>query len=116
MLEKAFLIPLYPLFAFAVIIFFTRWKEKLSSYISIGAVLIGLIHSVIILIQMIGRHGTPLELSIPFIQHPKLLLEIGVWIDPLTAVMLVVVTFVSGCVQIYSLGYMHGDPRWSRYF
>ena len=43
-------------------------------------------------------------------------LETGIWIEPLAAVMLLVVTIVSSCVQIYSLGYMHGDPRYSRYF
>ena len=116
MLENAFLIPLYPLFGFAIIIFFTRWKEKLSSYISIAMVLAGFVHSIFVLAAMIARHGEPLELAVPFIQHPSLYLEVGMWIDPLTAVMLMVVTIVSGCVQVYSLGYMHGDPRWSRYF
>ncbi|PKK82560.1 MAG: NADH-quinone oxidoreductase subunit L [candidate division Zixibacteria bacterium HGW-Zixibacteria-1] len=116
MLENAFIIPFYPLFAFVMIIFVTRWKEKLSSYLSIGMILIALAHSIGVLIQMIGRHGEPLEMSIPFITLPSLHLELGAWFDPLTAVMLVVVTTVSSCVQIYSLGYMHGDPRWSRYF
>jgi NADH-quinone oxidoreductase subunit L len=116
MLEKAFLIPLYPLFAFVMIIFFTRWKEKLSAYLSITMVLVGLVHSIFVLFEMIGRHGQPLELSVPFIVHPRLYLELGAWLDPLTAVMLMVVTIVSGSVQVYSLGYMHGDPRWSRYF
>jgi NADH-quinone oxidoreductase subunit L len=116
MLEKAFLIPIYPLFAFVVIIFFTRWKEKLSSYLSITMILVGLAHSVMVLLEMIARNGKPLELSLPFINLPGFNLEVGMWIDPLTAVMLMVVTIVSACVQIYSLGYMHGDPRWSRYF
>ncbi len=116
MLETSYLIPFYPLLAFAVIIFFTRWNEKVSTYISIAAVLIGLLHSIGVLIAMIARHGTPLEMIAPFVVHPQLKLEVGVWIDPLTAVMLVVVTFVSSCVQIYSIGYMHGDPRVSRFF
>jgi len=116
MLENAYLIPIYPLLAFVVIIFFTRWNEKLSSGISIAAILIGFIHSIFVMVAVIGRHGEPFELSLPFIEHPLITLETGIWIDPLTAVMLLVVTIVSGCVQIYSLGYMHGDPRWSRYF
>jgi len=116
MLETSYLIPFYPLLAFVVIIFFTRWNEKLSSGISIAMILTGLVHSVGVLIAMILRHGEPLEMASTFIAHPKIYLELGIWIDPLTAVMLVVVTIVSSCVQIYSLGYMHGDPRWSRYF
>lgn len=116
MLESAYLIPIYPLFAFAIIIFFIRWNQRLSAWLSIAMILTALVHSVLVLIAMISRHGVPYEVSSPFIEHPKIFLEIGMWIDPLTAVMLVVVTFVASCVQIYSLGYMHGDPRWSRYF
>jgi NADH-quinone oxidoreductase subunit L len=107
---------LYPLLGFGVIIFFTRWKEKLSSMLSIGLITVALIHSLIVLYQMILRHGKTLEFSIPFIDHPALHLELGMWLDPLTAVMLVTVCIVSGCVQVYSIGYMHGDPRYSRYF
>ncbi len=40
----------------------------------------------------------------------------GIYIDPLTAVMLLVVTIVASLVQIYSLGYMKGDPRFARYY
>jgi NADH-quinone oxidoreductase subunit L len=40
----------------------------------------------------------------------------GVLIDPLTIVMLGLVTFVALMVQIYSLGYMRGDPRFDWYY
>ncbi|MFQ5935527.1 MAG: NADH-quinone oxidoreductase subunit L [Acidiferrobacterales bacterium] len=43
-------------------------------------------------------------------------LEIGFLIDPLTAVMIVVVTFVSLMVHIYTIGYMHDDPGYQRFF
>ena len=43
-------------------------------------------------------------------------IELALLIDPLTAIMLVVVTGVSLMVQIYSLGYMRGDPSYARYF
>ena len=36
--------------------------------------------------------------------------------DPLTAVMLAMVTFISFLVAIYSIGYMHGDPGYWRFF
>lgn len=42
--------------------------------------------------------------------------EIGLLIDPLTAVMLAVVTFVSLMVHIYTIGYMHDDPGYQRFF
>ena len=36
--------------------------------------------------------------------------------DPLTAIMLAMVTFISTLVAIYSIGYMHGDPGYWRFF
>ncbi|MEJ2564722.1 MAG: NADH-quinone oxidoreductase subunit L [Gammaproteobacteria bacterium] len=43
-------------------------------------------------------------------------LEIGFLVDQLTALMLVVVTFVSLMVHIYTIGYMHDDPGYQRFF
>ena len=40
----------------------------------------------------------------------------GIIVDPLTVAMLGLVTFVALMVQIYSLGYMHGDPRFGWYY
>jgi NADH-quinone oxidoreductase subunit L len=43
-------------------------------------------------------------------------IHLGLLVDSLTAVMLIVVTLVSLMVQIYSQGYMRGDPGYHRYF
>ena len=43
-------------------------------------------------------------------------MEIGFLIDPLTVLMMVVVTFVSLCVHIYTIGYMRDDPGYQRFF
>ena len=43
-------------------------------------------------------------------------IEMGLLVDQLTAIMLIVVTSVSLLIQVYSLGYMHRDPGYSRYF
>jgi NADH-quinone oxidoreductase subunit L len=43
-------------------------------------------------------------------------MEIGFLIDPLTAMMMVVVTFVSLMVHIYTIGYMHDDAGYQRFF
>jgi NADH-quinone oxidoreductase subunit L len=107
-----------------MIVFFLRWKEKVASGFAITMILSAWVMSIVILIETIARymgahgaHISPYEWKIlltSFTHGPNL--EIGVLVDPLTAVMLVVVTTVGSCVQIYSLGYMHGDPRFSRFF
>ena len=43
-------------------------------------------------------------------------MEIGFLIDPLSALMMVVVTFVSLMVHIYTIGYMRDDPGYQRFF
>jgi len=43
-------------------------------------------------------------------------IEIGFLIDSLTVMMMVVVTFVSLMVHIYTIGYMHDDPGYQRFF
>jgi NADH-quinone oxidoreductase subunit L len=43
-------------------------------------------------------------------------LAVGFLIDPLTVIMMVTVTFISLLVHIYSIGYMHDDPGYCRFF
>jgi NADH-quinone oxidoreductase subunit L len=38
------------------------------------------------------------------------------WVDPLTGVMLLVITGVGFLIHVYSVGYMHDDPGYARYF
>jgi len=116
MTELAYLIPLLPLFSFIMIVFFLRWKEMLSAVFSITMIVAAWVMSIVILIETIARHGEAYEWFYNFIDLPSFVLEIGILIDPLTAVMLIVVTTVGACVEIYSVGYMHNDPRFSRFF
>ena len=43
-------------------------------------------------------------------------MEVGFLVDRLSALMMVVVTFVSWMVHIYTIGYMHDDPGYQRFF
>jgi NADH-quinone oxidoreductase subunit L len=43
-------------------------------------------------------------------------MEVGFLVDKLSAMMMVVVTFVSLCVHVYTIGYMHDDPGYQRFF
>ncbi|MEE8576601.1 MAG: NADH-quinone oxidoreductase subunit L [candidate division Zixibacteria bacterium] len=116
MTQHAYLIALAPLLSFVMIIFFLRWKEKLAAGWSIASILASWCMSVVVLIETIGRHGEAYENFFYITAFDSINFELGILIDPLTAVMLIVVTTVASCVHIYSLGYMHGDPRFSRFF
>jgi NADH-quinone oxidoreductase subunit L len=51
-----------------------------------------------------------------WLQSGDLRISIGFLIDPLTATMMLVVTFVSLMVHVYTIGYMADDPGYTRFF
>src|SRR6266480_3640465 len=51
-----------------------------------------------------------------WLQSGDLKLSIGFLIDPLTTTMMLVVTFVSLMVHVYTIGYMADDPGYTRFF
>ena len=116
MTEYSYLIALLPLLSFLIVVFFLRWKEMLSAVFSIAMILASWVMSIIVLIETLARHGEPYEAYYKFLDLIGFVPEIGILIDPLAAVMLLVVTTVGASVEIYSVGYMHGDPRFSRFF
>jgi NADH-quinone oxidoreductase subunit L len=52
----------------------------------------------------------------PWIHMGRFQIDMEFVLDPLSAVMILVVTGVSTLIHIYSIGYMHGDPRYARFF
>ena len=110
---------LAPLTAFLVIGLVIRpfLKEfpKLSGYIIIVALGGSLVLS-LIAFRSVVTDGTYLSAEYTWLSIGDLVLNVGLHIDPLTAVMIVVVSFVSLLVQIYSQGYMQGDSGYHRYF
>ncbi len=117
MLENIWIVPLLPIMSFAVIVLFTRGNENISKAISIFAISAGFVLSVITLIEMLGKPaGYVHDAGFDWLVLGSFKLQIGIYVDGLAAVMLMVVTIVATLVHIYSIGYMKGDPRTSRYF
>lgn len=115
MLQLVWLIPLLPALAFAIIGLFTRPARGLSAALTILSIALAAVLSYGVFLQVLG--GATLDQSVPWITLGDARAFVFGWqVDPLTAVMLVVVTSVSLLVQIYSLGYMHGDPGFGRYY
>jgi NADH-quinone oxidoreductase subunit L len=120
--ELVWLILLLPLTSFILIslVFrsFLPRSPRLSGYVSIGAVLGSLALSVWALLTLLPSPAK--ELAIPgfnwLVIDGGISLQFGLLVDSLTAVMLLVVTSVSLMVQVYSQGYMRGDPGYHRYF
>jgi len=109
-------IPALPLFA-ALVVGLFGWaiKEKLSHTITSGSVIVSALLSMHVFTQVLdgasfyGNFWTWM-LSDTFV------VPVGMMIDQLTVIMMLTVTIVSACVHIYTIGYMHGDPGYSRFF
>jgi len=110
------LVPLAPLAAAIVVgLFGTKMPRAASHWITIIAVAISLAASVVIFRDVLAGNTFNGDLYVwADIGGNKMAL--GFLIDPLTALMLLVVTFVSLMVHIYTIGYMVDDDGYSRFF
>src|SRR5271170_8131392 len=109
------LILFLPLLAAAVITLFTlRWKTT-SSLISIGAIVIGFVLS-LVFINANGWHPAASESVVNWLSIGGLQVDFGLKLDALSMMMLLIVTGVGGAIHIYSFGYMHEDKGMARFF
>ena len=115
MADKAWLIPLLPALSFFVILFFGKKLPKGGSESGILAVGTSFVLAVIVAAQWISQ-GEIVDQHLTWWTNGKVHITIGQHVDGLTAMMFVVVTFVSLMVHIYSTGYMHGDVRFTYFF
>lgn len=119
--QVPWLIFLLPFFSFVIISVilrpFLNSRPKLSSYLTIGTIGISCVLSFWVLAQVLATPGYKLEIpDISWVVINGLSIQVGLIVDSLTAIMVVIVSFVSLMIQIYSQGYMHGDPGYHRYF
>jgi NADH-quinone oxidoreductase subunit L len=113
-----FLMPALSLVLIAFILRpFFKNQPKLCGYVTIGAIGISFAISLWVLISVIASPEHLLKVAdFQWLIVGSLDIKVGLLLDSLTAVMVVVVTFVSLMVQIYSQGYMEGDPGYHRYY
>ena len=111
-----FLLPLGSFVLIALVIrpFLNRWPF-LAALGTIAALTASTVLAVVTLRGVIVHHGEVFE-SWNWLSFGGATIQMGLLVDPLTAVMLVVVTSISLLIQIYSVGYMQGDPGFARYF
>ena len=111
----AWVILFLPLLAAGMIALFTGRLPRLSAQISIAAIAIAFV----LALGLYLRLGDEKQLMTPawtWLSVGGLDVELGFLVDRLSVLMLLVVTGVGLMIHIYSYGYMHGDPGFSRFF
>ncbi len=115
MVKYIHLIPLFPFLAFAINIVFGRRLKKISALLAISACVISFVLSVLTFLSC--ANGNTISYTfIKWLDFKNTSLDFGVMADPLSCMMLLVVSIVGILVQIYSVSYMRNDTRFSRYF
>jgi NADH-quinone oxidoreductase subunit L len=104
-----------PLAAFLVTFIFTRRHPRLCAGLSIGSITVSLVCSLALLALNLKMAG-PIQYSVGLLASSGLDIPFGFLLDRLNLLMIVVVSAVCFLVQVYSLGYMAGDPGFSRYY
>ena len=113
--EYMWLVPLLPVLAFFVILFFGKRLPNRGHEVGIFAVGAGLLLSLIGFFELAAGRAH-VHKSWTWIEFQSVHIEFGMNYDFLCGVMFVVVTGVSLLVHIYSTGYMHDDSRYTWFY
>ena len=109
------LILFLPLLAAGIITLFTRRNAGTSALISILACAASFLLSLIVFFRL-GDQSAFQVAGIRWLSVGELNVELGFLVDPLSVLMLLIVTGVGLMIHIYSSAYMKGDPSYSRFF
>ena len=114
----AWLIPLLPAVSFLVILSVGKRLPGKGAEVGILAVAGSLLVSLGAAAEWVGMHAPRHAVSrhVTWWEMGGAEVGAGIHVDGLTVMMLVVVTFVSLMVHVYSVGYMHGDRRYTYFF
>ncbi len=122
LIQLALTVLLLPLAGFVLLIFFGK-RIRRQDLIETGLLFVALAISIYIMVQKVFFISAP-QIDFTFrwldlggmIGRPGFTIDLGIAIDNIAAIMLVVVTLISALVHTFSLGYMQGDVRYSRYY
>ena len=109
------LIPLLPLAAFLILGLFGHWIKDRADLVAVPAVLTSFLFSLLVFDEVAGGKNVTIPLY-TWLTSGDLRIELSLYFDRLTAVMLLLVTIVSGLVHVYTIGYMHGERGYARFF
>lgn len=125
MLNIIWIIPLFPLLGF-LINSLVIWRindphqrERLAGYVASGAVVLAFLAALAAFFQLAMLPAEERRVDVvvwEWISTGTIHVPFGLMFDPLTAVMVLLVTGVGSLIHIYSIGYIHGDSRPVRFF
>lgn len=114
--QNLWLIPAMPLFAATVLAVTARPHRRLAATLAIGAMAVAFVLSMCAFVQTLTGGAFRETHNFTWLQFGESNLQLGWVLDPLSAVMLVMVSFVGLLIFIFSVGYMAHDKNFTRFF
>src|SRR3990170_3107906 len=120
-ISEVWLIPAIPAAAFAVLLLVGKYLPRRGDWLAIGAIAASFIIFFPVLIDLLDKLGAQPDFpgggrAWDWVSFDGFNIRLGFHVDQLAIVMVAVVSFVALMVQVYSVGYMRGDPRYGWYF
>ena len=123
MLDVAWLIVAFPLAGFALILLFgRRLGEPAAGWLATGAMAGSFVASVLVFVVLseepVGPRGDRkfVQTLFEWVPAGDFSVNVGFLVDPLSVTMALFITGIGTLIHLYSIGYMHGDPDFSKFF
>jgi NADH-quinone oxidoreductase subunit L len=120
MLDLTWLIPALPLAGFLVLLVAgKRLGEPLAGWLATAAVGGSFVASVVVFAGLVGEPESSRSFSqvlFEWVPAGGFSVDVGFLADPLSMTMCLFITGIATLIHLYAIGYMHGDPRFSKFF
>lgn len=114
--ELLWCIPLLPLLAGGIIALLKDRRGRMASRLALGALLTSGLLAWAAFACCVCESGLRIATSVEWFSFGDVNLKVGLLLDPMSAAMAAMVSFVALWIFIYSMGYMAKDPRFGRFF
>src|SRR6186997_1193887 len=116
LLTHLWLIPAVPLTASLLILSLSNARRRSAAGLAIAGQVIALILSLVAFWPTLQTPAYRVWQNFTWFTFGEQVLRIGFVLDPLAAAMLVMITLVSLCIFVFSIGYMATDQNFARFF
>lgn len=120
-MNYAALIPLFPLIGFVIVAFFGKRikNEKLIGGIASSAILASFVTAVMVFVGLVNRapeDRTVIVKVYSWIATGSFNVDVAYQFDQLSILFTLIITGIGFLIHVYSIGYMHGDKGFPRFF
>ena len=120
MVDFVYLVPLFPLLGFVTLMMVgRRLGNPAAGWVATAACSLSFIAAIITFFGLVAREHGDRQLTrtvFEWVPVGDFNVDVGFLVDPLSATMILFITGIGSLIHLYSIGYMHHDPNFSKFF